>query len=222
MTGVSKSYVSGNSKRPVLQTISLTVSVGETVAVVGPSGSGKSTLLNLMGALDVADTGSICLNGQNLSELNEDQLAKIRNQEIGFIFQLHHLLPQFTVLENVLIPTLALRTESGGTISERAHRLLERVGLSEKANVFPGQLSGGEMQRVAVIRALINQPQIILADEPTGSLDNQTSDRLVNLLLELNSESDTALVVVTHSPTIAGRMNRIYRLEDGGLSSDPA
>jgi ABC-type lipoprotein export system ATPase subunit len=192
------------------------VEAGETVAVLGPSGSGKSTLLHIMGAMDVPTTGSVRFEGRDLGGLSEDERAALRNRRIGFVFQSHHLLPQLTVRENVLVPAIV-----GGVTDEveaRAERLIERVGLAERADHRPGALSGGERQRVAVVRALVNAPALLLADEPTGSLDRATADDLSTLLTDLNREEGTALVVVTHSEALAGRMGRGYVLRDGLLA----
>jgi len=220
LVNVTKEYrlPSGPGALQVLKGISLTVSEGESIAVTGPSGSGKSTLLNLMGALDHPTSGEVRLGGRNLAGLPDDDLADIRNKEVGFVFQLHHLLPQCTVLENVLIPTLphAPRRHNPEAV-ERARMLLDRVGLIHRLSHRPGQLSGGECQRAAVVRALINQPVLVLADEPTGSLDHATAEVLVQLLEELHIECDTTLVMVTHSEELAGRMGRSIPLADGQL-----
>jgi len=198
----------------VLKEVNLQLAAGEPVAIIGPSGSGKSTLLNIMGALDVPTRGTMSLDGRDLSHLTENELAGIRNRQIGFIFQLHHLLPQCTMLENVLIPTLA---SPGTDRQERAERLLDRVGLKHRLTHRPGQLSGGECQRVAVVRALINQPKLLLADEPTGSLDHAAATNLGQLLSELNKEEGVALVLVTHSLELARQMPRVLELRDGEL-----
>ena len=217
---VSKSYDSVLDGPPVrvLEEINLTIEAGETVAVVGPSGCGKSTLLNIMGALDRPTSGRVLFEEQNLSALDELQLADFRSRKLGFIFQAHHLLPQCTVLENVLIPTLA-KTEASDRKSapDRARQLLNRVGLGARMDHRPGQLSGGERQRVAVVRALINRPRILLADEPTGALDGKSSESLGHLLVELNAEERVTLIVVTHSMDLAGRMKRRCQLADGRL-----
>ncbi|MDD5261320.1 MAG: ABC transporter ATP-binding protein [Methylacidiphilales bacterium] len=212
---VSKTYAApdGGAEVEVLRDVDFKLAAGEPVAIIGPSGSGKSTLLNIMGALDLPSTGTVRLNGRDLGGLTERELAAIRNREIGFIFQLHHLLPQCTVLENVLIPTLTGRTTDADYT--RAERLLERVGLRQRLNHRPGQLSGGECQRVAVVRALINQPKLLLADEPTGSLDHAAAVNLGQLLLELNKEEGVALVLVTHSLELAGSLPRTMELRDG-------
>ena len=216
---VSKTYAApgGGAVVEVLRDVSVQLAAGEPLAVIGPSGSGKSTLLNIMGALDRPTAGTALLDGRDLGNLPEKKLAAIRNREIGFIFQLHHLLPQCTVLENVLIPTLTSRTTDADFA--RAERLLTRVGLQHRLNHRPGQLSGGECQRVAVVRALINQPKLLLADEPTGSLDYAAATNLGQLLLELNKEEGVALVLVTHSLELAKRLPRILELGDGALKS---
>lgn len=220
LTGVSKHYAALAGAEPVyvLRDLSLAIAAGESVAIVGPSGSGKSTLLQLIGTLDRPSAGELKLAGQNLSMLSEEELAQVRNQQIGFIFQAHHLLPQCTVLENVLVPTLASKDAAKRkTAVERARKLLQRVGLGERTTHRPGQLSGGERQRVAVVRALINQPQLLLADEPTGALDRQSADNLAQLLGELNREEGVTLIVVTHAPELARRMQRVLELRDGKL-----
>lgn len=202
----------------VLSDLSLAVKEGETLGITGPSGSGKSTLLNIMGALDKPTSGSVLFAGSDLTAAADGDLAKIRNREIGFVFQLHHLLPQCTVLENVLIPAIPLRKEiDEKAVTERAEQLLERVGLKDRLHYFPGKLSGGERQRVAVVRALINNPKLILADEPTGSLDQASSDTLGELLLELNRDEGTTLILVTHSLDLAKRMGRVSKLRAGRL-----
>jgi ABC-type lipoprotein export system ATPase subunit len=203
----------------VLSDISLEVGRGDSLAIVGPSGSGKSTLLQIIGTLDRPTSGSAALDGQDLNALNDLQIAAVRNRQIGFVFQAHYLLPQCTVWENVLVPTLAcsdagLRDGAG----ERAERLLKRVGLGERTSHRPGELSGGERQRVAVVRALINKPQLLLADEPTGSLDHASAQELGQLLLELNREEGVTLIVVTHARDLARRMGRVLELKDGRLA----
>jgi ABC-type lipoprotein export system ATPase subunit len=215
LTGVGKTY-DGNVE--VLRDVNLKLARGESLAIVGPSGSGKSTLLNLIGALDVPTTGQVVLDGRDLSALTEKELAVVRNRQIGFIFQLHHLLPQCSILENVLVPTLTAPAELGTDATiHRAERLLERVGLKHRLTHRPGQLSGGERQRVAVVRALINQPQLLLADEPTGSLDRHSAENMGRLLGELNREEQVTLVVVTHSHDLAKQMGRMVELKDGKL-----
>ena len=235
----------------VLKGITLKVAEGQSLVIVGPSGSGKSTLLNIIGALDRPTTGRVLLDGRDLAQLDEIELARIRNQEIGFVFQLHHLLPQCTVLENVLVPTLAegrrTRHDRRGTydegrktrfvfhrqssfvhrkarlqrVQERAINLLQRVGLKDYLLHRPGELSVGQRQRVAVVRALINRPRLLLADEPTGSLDEKTSQSIADLLVELNRSEGVALIVVTHSLKLAECMGHVMELADG-LLRDPS
>jgi lipoprotein-releasing system ATP-binding protein len=202
----------------VLNDVSLDLTRGESLAIVGPSGSGKSTLLHIIGTLDRPTSGSVSLNGQDLGLLDDQQVAAVRNRQIGFVFQLHYLLPQCTVLENVLVPTLAAaETASRDGANERAGRLLKRVGLGERLSHRPGELSGGERQRVAVVRALINQPQLLLADEPTGSLDQTSARELGHLLLDLNREEGVSLIIVTHAHELAQRMGRVLELKEGRL-----
>jgi len=206
----------------VLNDVSLEVARGESLAIVGPSGSGKSTLLHIIGTLDRPTSGSVALDGQDLGALDEQQLAAVRNRQIGFVFQSHYLLPQCTVLENVLVPTLAAQDSAAREgAGKRAERLLDRVGLGERKAHRPGELSGGERQRVAVVRALINQPQLLLADEPTGSLDHASAQQLGQLLLELNREEGVTLIVVTHALELARRMGRVLELKDGRLALWP-
>jgi ABC-type lipoprotein export system ATPase subunit len=222
----------------VLDDISLNVARGESLAIVGPSGSGKSTLLQIIGTLDRATSGEVLLDVKNLATLDDLQLAEVRNRQIGFVFQAHYLLPHCSVLENVLVPTLARRKpEVGGRRSEviqglapsaatetdeaRATRLLNRVGLGERLHHRPGQLSGGERQRAAVVRALINRPQLLLADEPTGALDHASATSLGQLLVELNKEEGVTLIVVTHAMDLAKRMGRVVQIEDGKLVESP-
>jgi lipoprotein-releasing system ATP-binding protein len=220
LNGVSKAYESlaDGGSVDVLKEITLEIARGESVAIVGPSGSGKSTFLNIIGTLDQPSSGSVLLEGEDLAGLDEERLAEIRNREIGWIFQSHHLLPQCTVIENVLVPTLACKdSELNKDAEARARRLLERVGLKDRIAHRPGQLSGGERQRVAVVRALINRPKLLLADEPTGALDRVSADNLGQLLVELNKEEGVTLIMVTHAPDLAGRMGRSLELRDGKL-----
>ncbi|MEI6149117.1 MAG: ABC transporter ATP-binding protein [bacterium] len=214
LQNVTKRY---GQDEPVLQGISLAIQAGETLAVVGPSGSGKSTLLNLLGALDAPTTGRVLFEQEDLAQYGDDRLAGFRNQAVGFVFQRHHLLPQLTALENVLVPTLVPASKRRDAAAERAGRLLERVGLGGRVHSRPGELSGGERQRVAVVRALINAPKLILADEPTGSLDATTAGSLVDLLVELNREEGVALVMVTHAAILARRMDKVLELHAGSL-----
>jgi ABC-type lipoprotein export system ATPase subunit len=223
LTAVSRRYDSPahTNSLTVLDGISLEVQQGESLAIVGPSGSGKSTLLQIIGTLDQPSGGSVIFGGQVLNDLTEAQLAEVRNQRIGFVFQAHYLLPQCTVLENVLVPTLAVgKTKATNDHNQRAERLLQRVGLAERTMHRPGQLSGGERQRVAVVRALINQPQLLLADEPTGALDHASADQLGRLLVELNREEGVTLIVVTHARELAQRMKRVLILRDGHLMTN--
>ncbi len=220
LNGVSKAYESlaDGGSVDVLKGITLEIAAGESVAIVGPSGSGKSTFLNIIGTLDQPSAGSVLLEGEDLAGLDEERLAEIRNREIGWIFQSHHLLPQCTVIENVLVPTLACKdAELNKDAEARARRLLERVGLKDRVAHRPGQLSGGERQRVAVVRALINRPKLLLADEPTGALDRVSADNLGQLLVELNKEEGVTLIMVTHAPDLAARMGRSLELRDGNL-----
>ncbi len=214
LENISKSY---SKDRVILDQLSLEINVGERVAIVGPSGSGKTTLLNLIGTLDRPDSGKMVFDGQDLSAMNDNQLAQFRNCKIGFVFQMHHLLPQLSLWENVLLPTLTDPALQGKETEERAKRLIERVGLSGVVGQKPSELSGGECQRTAVVRALINRPALLLADEPTGALDQKSSGNLTDLLIELNKEEGVALVVVTHSMDVAKKMDRIYRLDNGKL-----
>ncbi len=216
LKGVGKEYRNpGTPATEVLKRIDLDLSPGESLAIVGPSGSGKTTLLNIIGTLDSPTAGALVFDGRNPADLTDKQLARVRNREMGFIFQLHHLLPQCTVLENVLLPTLA--GKGGEDMETRALELLERVGMRDFAASTPARLSGGESQRVAVVRALINGPKLILADEPTGSLDSRNSEKIADLLASLNQEINSALIVVTHSESLAERMDRQLVLEDGRL-----
>lgn len=220
LTDVTKRYESltAGNQVEILSALNLQVRPGESLSIIGPSGSGKSTLLNIMGTLDKATSGRVLLEKDDLSRLDNSQLADIRSRKIGFIFQSHHLLPQCSVLENVLIPTLARpgKTENDGAV-KRGKDLLKRVGLDQRLDHRPGQLSGGERQRVAVVRALINQPRLLLADEPTGSLDRDTARELTWLLVELNREQGVTLIVVTHAFDLAHQMGRVMELKEGRL-----
>lgn len=207
----------GGDAVEVLRGLALRVNEGESVAIVGPSGCGKSTLLNIIGALELPDGGSVTLAGRDLTKLDEKNLAAFRNVTVGFIFQLHHLLPQCTILENVLVPTLA-RSDRNSDAGERAEKLLDAVGLKHRLDHRPGQLSGGERQRAAVARALINRPKVLLADEPTGALDRVNAARLVDLLVELNKTEGVTLIMVTHALELAKRMGRVLELADGKLT----
>ena len=219
LRNVTKRYDGpGGTEGPlVLSDVSLRVLAGESVAIIGPSGSGKSTLLNIMGSLDRPSSGIVTLSGRDLNDLDDSTLAKVRNTQIGFVFQLHHLLPQCTVLENVLVPALPRAAREDENVVERARALLGRVGLGDRMDYPPNRLSGGELQRTAVVRALINRPGILLADEPTGSLDRASAEDLSELLIELNREEGTSLVVVTHWGDLARKMQRALALRDGTL-----
>ena len=236
LSNITKRYEapSNRASLTILNDISLQVERGQSLAIVGPSGSGKSTLLQIIGTLDRPSSGTVQLEGQDLNQLNDLELAAVRNRKLGFVFQFHYLLPQCTVLENVLVPTLARvkqpppadeKTERlAGTLAPpaetaeaRANRLLKRVGLAERVNHRPGELSGGERQRVAVVRALINQPWLLLADEPTGSLDHVSAQQLAQLLVELNREEGVTLIVVTHAKELAAKMGKQLELSDGKL-----
>jgi len=214
--GAADAAGGGRGGPTVLEGVDLSVEAGETIAVVGPSGSGKSTLLNLIGGLAPPTAGEVLLEGRDLAQLGEEELARVRNAKIGFVFQMHHLLPQCTALENVLVPTIV--HPDPGDARERALRLLGVVGLAERADHRPAQLSGGECQRVAVVRALINGPKLLLADEPTGSLDGAAADRLADLFVELNRSEGVTVIAVTHSERFAERMARLLELGGGKLT----
>ncbi|MFZ4548689.1 MAG: ABC transporter ATP-binding protein [Bacteroidales bacterium] len=209
----------GSDIRPmVLDDISFQINENERIAIVGPSGSGKSTLLNILGTLDKPTSGKVFLDGLPIEQFDNNHLAEIRNSFIGFVFQMHHLLPQLTLLDNVLLPLLPQKDKTARKASlERALYLIEKVGLSAHIRQFPSQLSVGECQRTAVVRALINKPRLLLADEPTGSLDAANADQLTTLLAELNREQNIALVIVTHSMELARKMDKIYQLREGKL-----
>jgi lipoprotein-releasing system ATP-binding protein len=214
LKNVSKDYGDGE----VLRDVNLRLNRDEAIAIVGPSGSGKSTLLNIIGTLDRPTSGTVSFDGVDLLKLNADETAAVRNRKLGFVFQLHHLLPQCTILENVLMPTLAATGKGrNDEAHSRAERLLDRVGLGSRKLQRPGQLSGGERQRAAVVRALINQPRLLLADEPTGSLDRAAAENLRDLLVEVNRDEGVALVVVTHSMELASNFGRIFEVNDGSL-----
>jgi ABC-type lipoprotein export system ATPase subunit len=220
LKNITKKYQSpsGSETRTVLDDLSLEVEAGDSIAILGPSGSGKSTLLNIIGSLDKPTHGEVILDGKNLFEHDDNQLADIRNKKIGFIFQLHHLLPQCTVMENVLIPTLAgSNGRDKADLEKRARQLLEKVNLETHFDHRPAQLSGGEQQRVAVVRAMIHKPPLLLADEPTGSLDQRSADNLAQILIQLNKEEKVTLIVVTHSEKLAMHMEKIYDLINGKL-----
>lgn len=211
---LSKAY----GHQQVLRDVNFSIQKGESAAIVGPSGTGKTTFLNIVGTLDVPDSGKVLFKGEDISKLNEQQRTQFRNRHIGFVFQMHHLLPQCTVLENVLIPTLTISDKNARTaLRKRASELLELVGMAAHSNKLPGQLSGGECQRTAFARALIHQPELILADEPTGSLDEESAEVLTNELLQLNNELNTTLIVVTHSLQLARRLDSMWQLHQHQL-----
>ncbi len=217
---VSKAYPIEGGTFQVLDKLNLSVEPGQSVAIMGPSGSGKTTLLNLMGGLDRPTGGKVMVNRKNLAVLQAGELARVRNTMIGFVFQLHYLLPQCTVLENVLLPTLAMPMlgMEQQYMEKRAMELLERTGMAEHAGALPGLLSGGQRQRAALVRALINQPKVVLADEPTGSVDAKTAEQIMDLLLELNKTQAAALVIATHSERAAQKAQRRFRLENAALT----
>ena len=216
---VSKSYLGGEGAPPtsVLRDVTFQLGRAQSVAIVGASGSGKSTLLNIIGTLDRPTSGEVRLDGRDLTSLNEADLAAVRSRGIGFIFQLHHLLPQCSVLENVLTPTLVARDQPAGTYLARARTLLEQVGLSHRLDHRPSQLSGGEKQRAALARALVRQPTLLLCDEPTGNLDQHNAGTVADLLLSLHKTQRTVLVLVTHSPDLASRFSRRFSISDSRL-----
>ncbi len=211
-----KTYESEFTSLEVLKGISFEMDRGDSLAVTGPSGSGKSTLLHILGTLDNPSKGRVRVDGEDPFALAEEALARFRNRKMGFIFQDHHLLPQYSVLENVLVPTLAFKDEREGK-SERAKHLIERVGLAERIDHRPAQLSGGERQRVAIARALINDPDLMLCDEPTGNLDHATAEAVANLLFDLHRERENILIVVTHSLGLAERFPRRFEFADGNI-----
>jgi len=220
LESISKSYGVPDAPGyiPILKGLEFALDCGEQAVITGPSGSGKSTLLNLIGALDHPDSGQVLINNENLRKKTEAELAEYRNREIGFVFQNHHLLPQLTLLDNVMLPTVVLKDKvKRSTSQRRALDLLDALGVADRSGHLPGQLSGGECQRAAVARALINSPALLLADEPTGSLDRENAQQLTELLLRLNAEFEVALLIVTHSEILAAQIPGHYYLCDGQL-----
>lgn len=225
-TNIHKSYISGNKTLHVLKGVDINIEPGKLVSIVGPSGAGKSTLLHILGGLDMPNQGEVIFAGSNIYELSDMQLSRIRNEKIGFIFQFYHLLPEFDVLENVLMPMLvshkppacpAGRQATNHKLKEEAVRLIEHVGLGSRAEHFPNQLSGGEQQRVAIARALIMRPALLLCDEPTGNLDSQTGEEIIALIKKINQENKMAIALVTHNLELAKISDKIYYLRDGVL-----
>ncbi|MDI9818525.1 MULTISPECIES: lipoprotein-releasing ABC transporter ATP-binding protein LolD [unclassified Legionella] len=214
---LSKSYHDGTNSIQVLKAIELAIYQGDRIAVVGPSGSGKSTLLHLLGGLDKPTAGTVLMDGTDWQKLSEKKRCRLRNRHLGFVYQFHHLLPEFTALENVSMPLL-LDSKTVDEAQTKAADILKQVGLTNRLDHKPSQLSGGERQRVAIARALVHQPQCVLADEPTGNLDHATAVKVFDLMLDLNKNLNTALVIVTHDRQLANRMDRVFTIQDGILS----
>lgn len=215
-TNLNKTYVDGTNKISVLKDVNFTINPGDRIAIVGPSGSGKSTFLHLLGGLDFPTSGYVAIHGKEWKSLSEKERCKLRNENLGFIYQFHHLLPEFTALENVTMPLL-LNNVDTKEAKERAHKILEEVGLAERKTHKPSQLSGGERQRVAIARALVHRPKCVFADEPTGNLDTNTASNIFKMLLELNENYDTALIVVTHDQELAKKMDKTISLRAGEI-----
>ena len=212
---IDKSFSNGKTKLSVLKNFSLDVEVDQIITIMGQSGSGKTTALNILGTLDQADSGELTINGTQVHDMNETELSTIRNRDIGFVFQFHHLLPEFSAIENILMPTWINGVDDR---RDRALDLVEKMGLSERKDHFPGQLSGGERSRVAVARALMNNPKLVLADEPTGNLDEKNANKLIDLLGKINKDFHQAFVLTTHNPKIARIGHKQFFLENGSLS----
>jgi lipoprotein-releasing system ATP-binding protein len=212
---ICKTFSNGKNQLSVLQDFSLDVEVGEIITIMGQSGSGKTTALNILGTLDQPDSGELTLGGKQVHTMNEKELSSIRNRDIGFVFQFHHLLPEFTAIENILMPAWINGIED---YTDRAIDLIEKMGLSDRKDHFPSQLSGGERSRVAVARALMNQPKLVLADEPTGNLDEKNANKLIDLLSEINKDFQQAIVLTTHNPYVAQIGHKKFVLENGSLS----
>ena len=215
---IDKSFSNGKTKLSVLKDFSLDVDVGQIITIMGQSGSGKTTALNILGTLDQADSGELTINGTQVHDMNEAELSTIRNRDIGFVFQFHHLLPEFSAIENILMPTWIKGADDR---KDRALDLIEKMGLSERKDHFPSQLSGGERSRVAVARALMNKPKLVLADEPTGNLDEKNANKLIDLLVKINKDFRQAIVLTTHNPKIARIGHKQFFLENGSLSEKP-
>lgn len=216
---LAKSFTDGELQTHVLDNISLSVNKGDRLAIVGSSGSGKSTLLHIMGGLDTPTTGQVLINGQDIHALRSKAASRLRNQQLGFVYQFHHLLPEFTAVENVAMP-LVIGGQTPKSAQEQSRELLEKVGLGHRLQHKPSELSGGERQRAALARALITEPACLLADEPTGNLDHRTAQAIFDLILQLNEDLGTALVIVTHDTELAGKMDRVMTLMDGALQSE--
>ena len=212
---ISKSFKNGKKKLSVFKDLSLVINSGDLITIMGPSGAGKSTLLNILGTLDKSDTGNVLINGKDTSLLSSTEISEVRNKQLGFVFQFHHLLPEFTAIENVLIPN-QIKGEAGNL--DKGKELLAYMGLEKRFDHFPSQLSGGERLRVAVVRALMNDPKIVMADEPTGNLDKSNSDKLIKLFKKINNDFKQAIIITTHNPDVAAIGNKKYNLDKSLLS----